>query len=85
MGIEVRGFLRFFAVERIHFVREPVTAVRRRGAAGDSAAVIRALRAPHADRSDRPSYLTLCDPPAAALAQSAGVGASLSLSLGRHS
>ena len=73
--MEVRGFLRFFGVDRIHTVRGPVRVVE---------AVLRALLVPHADRSDRHGYLRLCDPPAAALARSAGVGARLSLSLGHH-
>jgi microcystin degradation protein MlrC len=54
------------------------------GAAADSAAVLRALLASHADQAPRLSYLTLCDPQAAAEAHRAGVGAVLELRLGHH-
>ena len=54
------------------------------GSAADNAAVLRALLATHSDQSPRLTYLTLCDPPAAAAAQRAGMGAVLELSLGHH-
>ena len=54
------------------------------GSAADNAAVLRALRASHIDRAERLTYLTLCDPPAAAAAHRAGKGAALKLSLGHH-
>ena len=54
------------------------------GAAADNAAVLRALLAAGADRAGTLSYLTLCDPPAAALAHGAGVGARLEWRLGHH-
>jgi microcystin degradation protein MlrC len=54
------------------------------GSAADCAAVLRALLATHRDRAQRLSYLTLCDPPAAAAAHRAGKGAVLELSLGHH-
>ena len=52
------------------------------GAGADSAAVLRALLAAGADRGGRPSYLTLCDPSAAAAAAKAGPGARVKLALG---
>lgn len=52
------------------------------GSAADSAAVLRGLLAGGADRSDRLSLLTLCDPAGAAAARAAGVGATLTLPLG---
>jgi microcystin degradation protein MlrC len=54
------------------------------GAAADSAAVLRALLAAGADRAERLTYLTLCDPPAAALAHRAGAGTRLEWRLGHH-
>ena len=52
------------------------------GSAADSAAVLRALIAGGADRSDRLSLLTLCDPAGAQAAHRAGVGATVTLPLG---
>ncbi len=52
------------------------------GAAADSPAVLRALLAAGADKADRLSYLTLCDPPAAAAAAQVRPGATVSLSVG---
>jgi microcystin degradation protein MlrC len=52
------------------------------GAAADSAAVLRALLAAGADRSERLSFLTLCDPAAAEAAHQTGLGAALRLKLG---
>jgi len=54
------------------------------GSAADNAAVLRTLLAAECDRAPRLTYLTLCDPPAVAAAQRAGVGAVLELSLGHH-
>lgn len=54
------------------------------GSAADSAAVLRALLAAGADRATRFTYLTICDPPAAALAHSSTVGTSVEISLGHH-
>lgn len=54
------------------------------GAAGDGTAVLRALLAAKADRSERLSYITMCDPPAAELAHRMGVNASLEVRLGHH-
>jgi microcystin degradation protein MlrC len=54
------------------------------GAAADSAAVLRALLTAQADRAERLTYLTLCDPPAAAMAHGAGTGSVVKLSLGHH-
>jgi microcystin degradation protein MlrC len=54
------------------------------GAAADSPAVLRALLTARADRAERLTYLTLCDPPAAALAHRAGRGAVVNLSVGHH-
>jgi microcystin degradation protein MlrC len=54
------------------------------GSAADNAAVLRALLATHTDQAQRLSYLTMCDPPAAAAAHRAGIGAVLELSLGHH-
>jgi microcystin degradation protein MlrC len=54
------------------------------GSAADSAAVLHALLRTHADRAERLTYLTMCDPPAAAAAHRAGTGAVLELSLGHH-
>jgi microcystin degradation protein MlrC len=52
------------------------------GAAADSVAVLKALLAAGAERSARPSYLTLCDPQAAALCARSGVGTTLTLDVG---
>lgn len=52
------------------------------GSAADSAAVLRGLLAGGADRSDRLSILTLCDPAGAAAAHRAGAGATITLPLG---
>ncbi|EAR52740.1 hypothetical protein OG2516_00899 [Oceanicola granulosus HTCC2516] len=52
------------------------------GAAADSPAVLRALLEGGAAAHDRPSLLTLCDPPAAAAAHAAGQGAELTFRLG---
>jgi microcystin degradation protein MlrC len=52
------------------------------GAAADSAAVLEALLAAGADRAPRLSYLTLCDPEAAATAVAAGPGATVALQVG---
>ncbi len=52
------------------------------GAAADSPAVLEALLAAGAERAGRPVLLALCDPPAAAAAHAAGVGAELALALG---
>ncbi len=52
------------------------------GAAADNTAVLRALLAAGADRSDRLSYLTLCDEEAAMAAASAGVGRVVDLTVG---
>lgn len=52
------------------------------GSAADSAAVLRGLLAGGADRSDRLSLLTLCDPAGAAAAHGAGAGATVTLPLG---
>jgi microcystin degradation protein MlrC len=52
------------------------------GAAADSTAVLKALLAAGAQRAARPSYLTLCDPEAAALCARAGVGTTLTLDVG---
>jgi microcystin degradation protein MlrC len=54
------------------------------GSAADNAGVLRALLASQRDRAARLTYLTLCDPPAAAAAHRAGTGAELELSLGHH-
>jgi microcystin degradation protein MlrC len=52
------------------------------GAAADSTAVLKALLAAGAQRAARPSYLTLCDPEAAALCARSGVGTTLTLDVG---
>ncbi len=52
------------------------------GAAADSPAVLAALLAGGADRSERLSYLTLCDPAAVAAAARAGLGKAAGLSVG---
>jgi len=52
------------------------------GSAADSPAVLAALLAGGADRSERPSYLTLCDPAAVNTAADAGVGKTVSMSVG---
>ena len=52
------------------------------GSAADSAAVLRGLMTCGADRSDRLSLLTLCDPAGAAAAHRAGAGATVTLALG---
>jgi microcystin degradation protein MlrC len=52
------------------------------GAAADSAAVLEALLAAGADRAPRLSYLTLCDPEAAATAVAAGPGATVAFEVG---
>jgi microcystin degradation protein MlrC len=54
------------------------------GSAADNAGVLRALLASQRDRAERLTYLTLCDPPAAAAAHRAGAGAVLELALGHH-
>jgi microcystin degradation protein MlrC len=54
------------------------------GSAADHAGVLRALLASQKDRAPRLTYLTMCDPPAAAAAHRAGTGAVLELSLGHH-
>jgi microcystin degradation protein MlrC len=54
------------------------------GSGADNAAVLRALLDAKADRAERLSYLTLCDPPAASLAHSTGAGASVDFLLGHH-
>lgn len=54
------------------------------GAAADSPAVLAALLRGGADLSERLSYLTLCDPAAVAVAERAGVGAAVVLSVGHH-
>jgi microcystin degradation protein MlrC len=52
------------------------------GSAADNVSVLKALLAAGADRSDRTTYLTLCDAEAATICAGAGVGASLSLDVG---
>jgi len=52
------------------------------GSAADNAGVLRALLAAGSDRAGRLSYLTLCDPEAAAACAEAGVGATLTLDVG---
>ena len=52
------------------------------GSAADNVGVLKALIAAGADRSDRLSYLTMCDAEAANICASAGVGAALSLDVG---
>jgi microcystin degradation protein MlrC len=52
------------------------------GAAADNVAVLTALLAAGAQHAQRPSYLTLCDPEAAAQCARAGVGATLRLAVG---
>ena len=52
------------------------------GAAGDNTAVLRALLAAGADRAGRLSYVTLVDAEAAAAAVAAGIGATVTLSIG---
>jgi microcystin degradation protein MlrC len=54
------------------------------GSAADSPAVLAALIAGGADKSERLSYLTLCDPPAVETAMKAGLGKPVSLSVGHH-
>jgi microcystin degradation protein MlrC len=54
------------------------------GAAADNPSVLRALLAAQADQAERISCLTICDPPAAALAHRLGVGASKEWRLGHH-
>jgi microcystin degradation protein MlrC len=52
------------------------------GSAADSAAVLRALLAADAHQGQRLVYLSMCDPRAVALAEQAGVGATVELDLG---
>lgn len=52
------------------------------GAAGDNISVLRSLLALGADRADRLTYLTLVDPVAAAQANAAGIGTTLTVPLG---
>ena len=52
------------------------------GAAGDNTAVLRALLAAGADKAGRLSYLALVDPEAVAQAAAAGIGATVTLSVG---
>jgi microcystin degradation protein MlrC len=52
------------------------------GAAADNVSVLKALLEARADRSDRLTYLTICDAEAAMLCANAGVGATLSLDVG---
>ena len=52
------------------------------GSAADNVSVLKALLDAGADRSDRISYLTLCDAEAAMLCATAGVGATLALDVG---
>jgi microcystin degradation protein MlrC len=52
------------------------------GSAADNVSVLKALLEAGADRSDRISYLTLCDAEAAMLCATAGVGATLALDVG---
>jgi microcystin degradation protein MlrC len=52
------------------------------GSCADHPAVLRALLAAGAERHPAPILLTLCDPPAAAAAHQAGIGATLTLRLG---
>ncbi len=54
------------------------------GSAADSPAVLKALLAGGADRSPRLSYLTLCDPAGVAAAAKAGVGKTVSMSVGHY-
>ena len=52
------------------------------GSAADNVSVLTALLAADADRSDRMTYLTICDAEAAMMCASAGVGAVLTLDVG---
>jgi microcystin degradation protein MlrC len=52
------------------------------GSAADNVSVLKALLDAGADRSDRTTYLTLCDAEAATMCAGAGVGASLALDVG---
>jgi len=52
------------------------------GSPADSAAVLRELLAQGADRAERLTYLTLCDPAAATAAAAAGVGREVALTVG---
>lgn len=54
------------------------------GSGADNAAVLRALLEAGADRAERLSYLTLCDPPTAKLAHELGVGAFGEFRVGHH-
>jgi microcystin degradation protein MlrC len=54
------------------------------GSAADNVSVLKALLEAGAERSDRISYLTLCDAEAAAQCASAGVGATLTLDVGHR-
>lgn len=54
------------------------------GAAADCTAVLCALLAVHADRAERLTFLTLCDPAGAALAHRVGTGAAIELCVGHH-
>jgi len=52
------------------------------GSAADNVSVLKTLLQSGADRSDRLTYLTMCDADAAMLCATAGVGATLSLNVG---
>jgi microcystin degradation protein MlrC len=54
------------------------------GAGADQTQVLRALLAAGADRAEGPVLLTLADPPAAAAAHAAGIGAELAREVGGH-
>jgi len=54
------------------------------GSAADSTAVLRALLAAGAERAGRLTYLTMCDAEAAAEAARAGVGSTVTLSVGHR-
>jgi microcystin degradation protein MlrC len=54
------------------------------GSGADHTGVLRALLDAGANRAERLSYLTMCDPPAAALAHRLGVGATGEFQLGHH-
>jgi microcystin degradation protein MlrC len=52
------------------------------GSAADNVTVLKTLLEAGADRSDRMTYLTICDAEAATLCASAGVGATMTLNVG---
>ena len=52
------------------------------GSAADNPGVLRALLALGADRAERPTYLTICDAPAARAAASSGIGSELTVRVG---